>query len=119
MSYVELVAKGLSSIDDGQQRVEWVALGEGRSGDYDPSDPDDVELLRFDVLRREESGEWVAVDDGSYCTQMPADAPIEVLRAGLESIAFWMPRRGSVKRAAERLSWISPAMLSDVQPLTS
>jgi len=26
-----------------------VELGEGKCGDYDPDDPNDIELLRFDV----------------------------------------------------------------------
>jgi hypothetical protein len=30
-------------------RVEFVQLGEGYSGDRDPTDPEDAELLRFDV----------------------------------------------------------------------
>ena len=33
-------------------RVEWVDLGEGLSGEYDPSNPDDVAMLRFDCLTR-------------------------------------------------------------------
>jgi len=31
--------------------VEWVELGEGLSGDYNPDDPKDIELLRFDIKR--------------------------------------------------------------------
>lgn len=86
--------------------VEWVALGEGYSGDYDPSNPDDVELLRFDVEVRE-AGEWVPFDDGSYCTLMPADAPEPILAAGLNLI-LTMFRMDPSKRTLERLSWIDP-----------
>jgi len=35
--------------------VEWVELGEGLCGDYNPDDPDDIELLRFDVSRLDDN----------------------------------------------------------------
>lgn len=49
--------------------LEWI--GEGFSGDYDPADPEDQPLLRFTVFRRED-GVWQPVDNGSYCTLLPA-----------------------------------------------
>lgn len=55
----------------GACRVEWVRTGEGWSGEYDPSDPRDVELLRFDVQVLLETG-FVTILDASYCTQVPA-----------------------------------------------
>jgi hypothetical protein len=56
----------------GSVKVEWVELGEGVSGDYDPTDPDDVELLRFDFYGL---GEWRPVLDTSYCTRVSIDTP--------------------------------------------
>ena len=41
-------------------KVEWVELGEGWWGDYDPDDPMDEELLRFDVSWLDDAGQWVA-----------------------------------------------------------
>src|SRR5690606_2687249 len=49
--------------------VDW--LGEGNEGDYDPMDPSDIPLLRFDVQLRDNHG-WQDCDDASYCTQVPA-----------------------------------------------
>lgn len=47
----------------GRYRLEWVELGEGRDGDYDPTDPDDYPLLRADLY-----GDGEPLDGGSYCT---------------------------------------------------
>jgi hypothetical protein len=41
----------------------WEYIGEGRSGDYDPEDPEDVPLLRASL---QYNGE--VLDSGSYCT---------------------------------------------------
>ena len=64
-------------------RIEWDQLGEGLSGDYDPDDPDDVELLRFSVYLHtsrytpdafddapDDQG-WWSRQDSSYCTYVP------------------------------------------------
>jgi hypothetical protein len=61
----------------GRVKVEWSELGEGWDGDFDPSDPDDVELLRFDFYALT-AGEWVAVSDASYCTRVPVATSPEV-----------------------------------------
>jgi len=87
------------SLDNGEVLIEWSRLGEGWNGDYDPYDPEDVELLRFDVsvsVRHPKvdeftegyihDGEWVAVPDASYCTQVPVNTPLRLLRKGLELI---------------------------------
>ena len=100
----------------GGVEVEWVALGEGWSGDYDPDDPEDEELLRFDVSRYEPdsapswSDGWVAVEDASYCTQFPVSATPTRRIAGLCLLMseFYEPVSAgySVKKLGERLSWI-------------
>ena len=48
---------------DGRYKVEWVNLGEGKDGDYDSNNPDDIALLRFDI-----SFDGELMQDGSYCT---------------------------------------------------
>lgn len=68
--------------------LEWI--GEGLSGDYDSKDPDDIPLLRFNLYRKFTEGDdeqkiinlcesdtyvdgdWMAVQDGSYCVQLSA-----------------------------------------------
>ena len=47
----------LPVITRGVVKIEWVNLGEGYDGDYDPENPDDVNLLRFDVSKKV-NGEW-------------------------------------------------------------
>jgi hypothetical protein len=74
------------SIYDDVLRVDWVNLGEGLCGDYNSDDPNDVNLLRFDVYVKQENGEWETVDDASYCTNMPADASEVILERALRCI---------------------------------
>ena len=96
-------------------RADWYRAGEGICGDYDPLDPDDVELLRFDIYYRENpfSDEWLEVEDASYCTQIPADTPEEILAKKLNVIyeryaaILESDPEQSVKKMGEELSWIS------------
>ena len=96
---------------DGTVKVEWVNLGEGLSGNYDPHDEEDINLLRFDVSVKK-GDEWEIVDNGSYCTQMPADEPEAILGAALKRIMSEVedPLLGgsSIKRICEQLSWMHP-----------
>ena len=108
------------SIRDGVLRVDWYNADEGLCGDYDPDDPDDINLLRFDVyvMREPEAWDdlddgWRAVEDASYCTNMPASAPDEILERALR-VLFREYRDviddypyHSVKKLGEALSHIS------------
>lgn len=94
-------------------RVDWCELGEGLNGDYDPDDPDDIELLRFDVYKRIDR-EWEPVNDASYCTQVPVSATKEQRKWLLTYIMdeYWHGGLmsypdNSVKKLGEKLSWIS------------
>lgn len=95
---------------DGKIKVEWVDLGEGVSGDYNPDDPEDEPLLRFDTYQRDETGEWVEFEDGSYCTNTRCDESEETLQKLVQFLADRIaddPHR----KTAERLSWIDPSWL--------
>jgi hypothetical protein len=83
--------ESLPGIIRGNVKIEWVNLGEGFDGDYDPENPDDRNLLRFEVYRNE-GIEWVAIEDGSYCTLV--DAIYDDVSA-----------HGKAKRLCESLSW--------------
>lgn len=102
-------------------RVEWVDLGEGWSGYYDPDDPEDEELLRFDVSYWEpsengwdeykgEKGNWEDPGDASYCTRFPYKSTDEQQKKGLELIManVYDPLMSgySIKKMCEELSWI-------------
>lgn len=98
------------SICDDVLRVDWYNAGEGICGDFDPDNPDDINLLRFDVYVKD-GDEWVEVEDASYCTNMPADSM--KLQAALEAIfkryraVIDGPEYPSVKKLGEELSNIS------------
>lgn len=105
------------NIIKGNRKVQWVDLGEGFYGDYDPSDPDDQALLRFDVLQLVDVFDnpnadpvdemWEPIDDASYCTQMPADSSEDVLRRGAEIIMAATYGKSNIKKICEELSWMS------------
>lgn len=104
------------SIHDDVLRVDWYNADEGICGDYDPDDPEDVNLLRFDVyIKGNEDGskEWLEVTDASYCTNMPATASEDVLEKALRYIfnryreVISGPTHPSVKKLGEALSHIA------------
>lgn len=89
-------------------KVEWVELGEGWAGEYDPDDPDDEELLRFDVSIFQ-NGEWEDVI--SYCTQFPVKSTKEQQEKALAYLMdhFYEPltKGDGIKHIAAEMSWIS------------
>ena len=87
----------------GEITAVWEAIGEGWSGDYNPDDPNDTELLRFSVYLGDEQ-----MEDASYCTQMPVGTDEAILRRALELILD-AAETPSPKRALEELSWVKPA----------
>ena len=93
--------------------IEWEAVGESLyGGEYDPKDPNDIEVLRFYVSKRNnEYGEWEEVESASYCTRVPVSATPEELEAGLRILMnrFHDPVTAgeSVKKLGEEMSWIS------------
>lgn len=91
--------------------VELCHEGEGYNGDYDDADLEDVALLRFYVSVLEDGG-WENVDDSSYCTLLPAEGDEEDTKLALGRLmgefydVLHNDHQASVKRLAERLSWI-------------
>lgn len=67
-------------------QVCFVNLGEGYSGDFDPSDPDDERLLRLD-LKKWDSETETYEDSESVCTCMASTTEEEVKQKALEALA--------------------------------
>lgn len=89
-------------------RIAWSELGEGYSGDYNPNDPNDRELLRFDIWVKRD-GEWEMADDGSYCTLVPVTANAAQrfdLLLLLMSKLYDAVKNDNYKKLAEQMSWI-------------
>ena len=100
------------TIEGGRVRADWYNADEGICGDYNPDDPMDENLLRFDVMWKNEDGEWEQIDDASYCTRTYADTAIEELTKALfiiykeyDNVIDSYPWH-SLKKLGERLSWI-------------
>lgn len=101
------------SIRDRNLRIDWVRLGEGFSGDFNAEDPDDRELLRFDIFFRENEPEAHWDVQESRCTMMPADTDEVILIAALNVIYDRVSyecsdHNCSISWLADELSWLSP-----------
>ena len=96
----------------GPVRVAWVCLGEGYNGDYDPKNPEDELLLRFDVaVKDEDIGDFVTTE--SRCTCFAANAPAKDKEAALDVLldhfhhAYTNHPRHYMSSLADNLSYIS------------
>ena len=96
----------------GPVRVAWVCLGEGYNGEYDPKNPEDELLLRFDVaVKDEDIGDFVTTE--SRCTCFAANAPTKDKEAALDVLldhfynAYTSQPRHCMSSLADRLSYIS------------
>lgn len=113
--------------DDGMVMVEWVDCGEGLCGDYDPTDPTDEPLLRYDALvkltgtdmdeiRGLEYGDhilegWGMKDRSSYCTMTNVNTHGPVLQALAKLMANQLADNldnGGWKSTAESMSYANP-----------
>jgi hypothetical protein len=100
-------------IEGERLKIEFVDINEGYKGEYDPDDPDDVKLLRFDVsIRKKKGGAWQVSDSCSYCTQIPVDTPATTRRSLLllfyKELFFAMEHGRQLRRVCEILSWATP-----------
>jgi len=89
---------------NGSLRVVWEWIGEGHESDYNEDDPDDEPLLRFSCDKIED-GEWVGMDNASYCTQLNIKTPKKYLKQGAKEIIDAIEHE-SYKRRLEELSWL-------------
>jgi hypothetical protein len=65
----------------GNIRVTLDYIGEGRSGDYDPEDSDDISLMRVYVERQDSDGDGEEIQqDASTCLMLPATTPKDTLQ---------------------------------------
>lgn len=94
-------------------------IGEGNDGDYNPEDADDTPLYRFSTERRAETGEWEDVNDGSYCTQIPANCAPSDAQAAARYLLNCIEVNGTSKRFLEQLSWTSLQTVRDAEAVTA
>lgn len=93
------------TLERGNRMAELSFIGEGYNGEYDPSDPDDVPLLRFDLYEMID-GAWEALDDCSYCTALPATVSEYVVGQALDHILNATEGVERPKKVCESLSWM-------------
>lgn len=118
--------------DDKVVKVILENLWEGLSGEYDPDDPDDINMIRFSVHRFYRTGEivepyftdlrannrepivndeeqYLAVTNASYCSSIEADTDAAVLeqfgKLILREVESNVRSQMSVKHICEQLSW--------------
>lgn len=99
----------LPTVIEGRFMANWVYLGEGWDGEYDPNDPDDMALLRFDTYEWGD-GDWEPIDGGTYCTGMPVGTDRDTLVWVLERIVADLHAcLDSPRRMLEGWSWVNPS----------
>jgi len=86
----------------GRYRLEWVHVGEGYDGEYNPDNPLDKPLLRADLYADDEM-----LDCGSYCTCAPIDTPVEQLEVMSNDLFRDLPDNPVhySRKAMERWTW--------------
>lgn len=96
----------------GPVRVAWICLGEGYNGDYDPKNPEDELLLRFDVAVKDQNiGDFVTIESRRTC--FAANAPAKDKDAALDVLmdcfyrAYTGDSRLGISSLANELSYIS------------
>ena len=95
--------------EDDTTLVAMTDCGEGPDGDYDPDNPNDVALLRFDVRYKDADGYWEFANDASYCTGVPVDTDPARVQELLQTIMNEVHGKidahgGGIKKICERLS---------------
>ncbi len=94
---------------NGRFKVSLSYIGEGYDGDYDKNNKSDNPLLRFDIEEMIE-GEWEAVENTSYCTQLTAFISTDQAQRALDHLAFHLGDcliNGQYKRQCEIISCLS------------
>lgn len=109
---VEVITDDQGWVTIDRVAVSWGDLGEGHAGDYDPDDPTDEPLLRFELeVRRFHGGGWIPMWSDGYCTSVSRDADERTRVGGLARIARLVcdaAGQGSgVSAAAAAGSWTS------------
>tara|TARA_B100000809_G_scaffold262776_1_gene314525 strand:- start:369 stop:776 length:408 start_codon:yes stop_codon:yes gene_type:complete len=98
----------------GEKKIVWEWIGEGKFGDFDPDDPDDVALLRFSCYEflpedRDTGAEadWYALSDASYCTRLSIDSPLQLLVMTSGDILSILNSGAGIRIKLSKLSWVS------------
>lgn len=98
--------------EKGPVRAAWVCLEEGYNDDYDPENPGDELLLRFDVaVKDEDTGSFITV--GSRCTCFAEKASDKDKEAALDVLlvrfyhAYTAVPLLCMRTLADELSYIS------------
>jgi hypothetical protein len=108
---------------EGGVKVILEHIQEGWNGYYDPEDPEDEPLIRFNVFAHKKlmnpyaeysygDDKYHYMSDSSYCTQMPTNISKKMIDRALKVIMYEVKDAviggNSIKKTCERLSWLSP-----------
>ena len=97
----------------GKFKVELEYIGEGICEDYNPDDPNDIKLMRFYISKRLQDDTWHELE--SCCTEFAESNGIAkqgaVLGIIMEEVC--RPKGESIKRIAQRLSWINETWIGN------
>ena len=90
-------------------RVALDYIDEGRSGDYDKNDPDDIPLLRVYVEKRDGEDDWVEFhQDASTCLMLDKRTPHDQLQKIADEFLEQVLTEGSnIKGLVGGWTWIN------------
>ncbi len=112
LNYEESVRKAKNGV-----MIELINIGEGMIGDYNENNPEDTNLLRFDVYTNAsrtsdpDDENWESID--SWCTLLPATMSEEKITKALDVLfnefydALKDDLTTSIRRLGDNLSWTS------------
>jgi hypothetical protein len=80
------------TVRKGRLSVTWEYIGEGKSGDFNPDDPDDYPHLRVYAMLDGED-----IEKGSYCTLASVDTPKDRLIGSALALLYLADRFNSAK----------------------
>ena len=99
----------------GNHRVVIEYIGEGRSGDYDPEDPEDRPHLRFACFEHDGVTDdldcddcWEHITDGSYCTLLTTDVPLQEIVRFAGILMDVLENNENPRKELEGLTWWRP-----------
>ncbi len=97
------------SLETEAYRAEFLDIGEGVKGDFDPADPDDEPMLCIDVFKRDSDGQLQLVDAAFCRTSIPVNATADIRQTALETVMGQVLHSGMPQSAVVSAALVAPA----------
>jgi len=110
------------SLFDNDIKAAWINLKEGRDGDFNPDDPDDINFLRFQLFKWDEkANDYIEAPNSSYCSRVPVaisrEKAIGLLDTIMETTKNELMWAGHAQETCEKLAQMEPSELEQQRPV--